>query len=516
MSLQEIANHIKEKFNFGISKHIIHRLLIPRRKGTTVSKRFKSAVSAHVPPKRNSSERTTNAYFHYTCAQVNLVNELSQIHSSETALLSVDNKNKVEIGNPVSNRRSSIRKIYLTKDALNYNDHDYPYRNTKLTLAGYQERLFKPVRSRSLSPTKKIKMPHRRSFSVPGRISVLGNSQDRLGINRVQWPRSGNLHVELYASRTVQSTSLMHTRFLKQWLQKIRKVRRVNNIIAIADGGPDWSVKGIMNLLTFGNFWKTSKLDIFVLQCYAPGHSRFNPIERTWSQLTKLLVGVVLPVQIPELNYIVPKDGDNEKWNIILDNAVRECSKFWQGRLYDGFPINVYPFLSNNITLDDLDIKHELLRNFTKVTAKKLRDEALFKELQDEYKFLVHHCNRKPFQMEFIRCENTACTHCQNLPIRENQLLKCIRHYFGGSLPTPTDSAIFPDHYRTLEEMLYFNSSILSKGSKKLNGLEFGICPYESCNYVFYSKADRECHTLLMGHPKHEAKLSNKRKTRKK
>ena len=127
VSLQEIANLIREKFNFGISKHTIHRLLIPRRKGTTVSKWFKSAVSAWVPPKRNSGERTPHLQFHNTCAQVNLINELSQIHSRETALLSVDNKNKVEIGNPAISRRSSIRKIYLTKDAPNYNEHDFPY-----------------------------------------------------------------------------------------------------------------------------------------------------------------------------------------------------------------------------------------------------------------------------------------------------------------------------------------------------------------------------------------------------
>ena len=88
VSLQEIANHIREKFNFGISKHTVHRLLIPRRKRTM----FKlAAVSACVAPKRNSSERTIHAHFHYKSAQVDLVNELSQIHTSETALLFVDN-----------------------------------------------------------------------------------------------------------------------------------------------------------------------------------------------------------------------------------------------------------------------------------------------------------------------------------------------------------------------------------------------------------------------------------------
>ena len=38
---------------------------------------------------------------------------------------------------------------------------------------------------------------------------------------------------------------------------------------------------------------------------------------------------------------------------------------------------------------------------------------------------------------------------------------------------------------------------------------------YGHINHVimfYYSKADRECHTLLMNHPKHEAKLYNKRK----
>ena len=88
----------------------------------------------------------------------------------------MENKNKVEIGNPATSRRSSILKIYLTKDAPNYNDHDFPYRNTKLTPTGYQDRSFRPIRSGSLSPTKKIKKPHRRSFSVPGRICILPKS----------------------------------------------------------------------------------------------------------------------------------------------------------------------------------------------------------------------------------------------------------------------------------------------------------------------------------------------------
>ena len=78
-------------------------------------------------------------------------------------------------------------------------------------------------------------------------------------------------------------------------------------MVAVADGGPDWSVKRVLNLMVFGSLWQSLRLDSFTIQSYAPGHSRFNPIERSWSILTKLIVGVVLPVEVEELDFVVPK-----------------------------------------------------------------------------------------------------------------------------------------------------------------------------------------------------------------
>ena len=51
--------------------------------------------------------------------------------------LSVDNKNKVEVGIPATSRRSQIRTFYLRKDEPNNNDHDFPNANCKLVPAGY-------------------------------------------------------------------------------------------------------------------------------------------------------------------------------------------------------------------------------------------------------------------------------------------------------------------------------------------------------------------------------------------
>ena len=374
VTLHGIARHVSQKLGIKIGKDTIHRLLLPHRKKTTASKRFKSLIEARVPPKQNSSEKKTHPDFHYTSAQVSLVNQLAQLSSHNTVLLSVDKKMKVEIGNPATSRRSNIRRFYLVKDAPNYCDHDFPHRNTKLTPAGYQWRKLKVTRSRSLS-LKRGRAPYTnthlfRSFSVPCKKLCFGSapqSKDRLCRKKVMWPRSGYLNVQLYPSRTIESTSVMHMNFLKSYITEIKKQQVVHNVVSVADGGPDWSIKGIINLMTFGFLWEFLKLDTLIIQCYAPGHSRFNPIERTWSLLTKCIVSVVLPVQIEELNYVVPKDSEHEKWNVILDKAVEECGKFWHGSFYDGFPVSVQPFLTGNDAIPHLKKTHELLKTFSDI-----------------------------------------------------------------------------------------------------------------------------------------------------
>ena len=98
-------------------------------------------------------------------------------------------------------------------------------------------------------------------------------SKDRIGRTKVNWPRSGPLNVQLYPSREIESTSIMHMNFLMKYVNTIKKEHLVHNVVAIADGGPDWSVKGIINLMAFGFLWEFLKLDTLTIQCYAPGHS---------------------------------------------------------------------------------------------------------------------------------------------------------------------------------------------------------------------------------------------------
>ena len=82
----------------------------------------------------------------------------------------------------------------------------------------------------------------------------------------------------------------MHVNHLIELITREKILKDIANVVTIADGGPDWSVKGIGNFMSLGYLWMNLKLDTLVVQCYAPGHSRFNPIERTWSYLTNQII----------------------------------------------------------------------------------------------------------------------------------------------------------------------------------------------------------------------------------
>ena len=286
--------------------------------------------------------------FHFTCSQINLVNEMAHLCEENTLSLSVDNKNKVEVGIPATSRRSKIQTFYLTKDSPNYNDHDFLHANSKLVPAGYQVLRHRIQRSRSLSPPyRNFKLPLKRSLSEVSNFSSqlsikVPLCQDKKGRKKVKWPRSELLMVQLYPSRLIESTNVMHVNHM---VNLIARLKDIINVVAIADGGPDWSVKGIINFLSLGYLWKHTQLDTLIVQCYAPGHSRFNPIERTCSFLTNKIVGVTLP----DLDGKIPCASDNDGWMRVLDSATILCAKFWDKKYYSGFPISVETLLSDNL-----------------------------------------------------------------------------------------------------------------------------------------------------------------------
>ena len=151
-----------------------------------------------------------------------------------------------------------------------------------------------------MSPPRRPIIKRKRTYSE-GSSTYKGDCKlikDSLRRDKVEWPRSGPLTVKLYPGRAVESTNTLHVNHLIGLIKSEKKLRSVSNVVMIADGGPDWSVKSITNFMSLGFLWLKAELDVLVIQCYAPGHSRYNPIERTWSFLTAKIAGVILPDDI--------------------------------------------------------------------------------------------------------------------------------------------------------------------------------------------------------------------------
>lgn len=220
-------------------------------------------------------------------------------------------------------------------------------------------------------------------------------------------------------------------------------------------------------------------MDSLIVQCYAPGHSRFNPIERSWSYLTKQIVGVTLPDTIEG---VVPAAGDDETWHKVLDNATIKCTKFWHNKHYAGFQITVESVLSSSDPIiPHIKATPGLLKTFADASAKKIRETPELLELQSFYQFFVKHANRKAYQLEFFRCTSPDCSHCSSLPLCQYNFLD-ITQQFGGTCPCPEISEIYPGHYKTFITMLQN-----PKQQKKdfFNPTEHGVCMH-GCSYLFF------------------------------
>ena len=494
VTLAEIARHVKNELGISISRHTVHRLMYPPRRKSISSKLYKGLIKARVPPKRNTKEKKVHEDFHYSCAQVNLLNEMAYLFKENTLSLSVDNKNKVEVGIPATSRRTKIRTFHLVDQAPVYNDHDFPNANSKLVPAGYQI-LREPMRSRSLSPTKHTKIPRKRSLSEGSCFADLKKisfCKDKLCRDKIKWPRSGPLHVQLYPPRAIESTNIMHVNHLIKLIKEERIFKEVVNVVAIADGGPDWSVKGVINFMSLGFLWKNLHLDVLIIQCYAPGHSRFNPIERSWSYLTNRIATVTLPDSI---DGVTPAPNDSQGWMDVLDNATDLCARFWDGKFYSGFPISVETFKSHNPLIAHIKNAHSFLKDFSNASQKKLRESDEYDQMRNVYTSFVRHGNRKAYQLEFIRCEDEKCSHCSALPKRENPFLNILRD-FGSTCPSPELDNLYKGHFKTFLDMFRTRTS---KKKTVNNHSKFGSCK-RGCSYVFFSKEDEKRHMRLMKH----------------
>lgn len=199
------------------------------------------------------------------------------------------------VGIPAVSHFHRPQGVALVKRQPNLPDHTFPLTSDcKLVPAGYMPLRLKPLRRRcrSESPEKKPKFERfRRRRSLSPKRNVLSEHSffDTSNRERIRMPRIGELHIFLHAARFFKNTSSRHASNLLQFLPSETTACGRRVLILITDGGSDWNTNSLLNIFVFGKLWTRLKLDALILVRYAPGHSKYNPIERRWAPLTKKL-----------------------------------------------------------------------------------------------------------------------------------------------------------------------------------------------------------------------------------
>lgn len=504
VSLEDIRKHLL-KMVPGlkvISRDTVHRLMLPPRKNTLQAKKYKGIVNGRVPAKSNNKSKE-HQDIHMSCTQICYASELSSLFEDECVSLSCDDKCKINVGTLAVSRYFQHNKFFHLTEKPDYPDHDFPHPDSKLVPSGYMVLTNRKERSTSLPSRFTTFTPHNkrsRSRSPPRQHPKSKSYIDSRGRERISWPRTGYMTMQLSAAKFHSSTSQRHATHLYEILKPIvhDKVTPKTVVNIISDGGPDWNSQSVVNLINYGRLWRDLKLDGLIISAYAPGHSRLNPIERAWAPMSKWLTGVTLPRSLegeskpPYKQTELSADQMLFKEARVFDNACAITAKHWSKK-YNTFPISVKCVPALAPSDPNCYTDHEYIKKFVKCTKTALESDSKMRSLQDEYKFFVKHGVRKIHQLELYKCKESTCNHCISSPVRALGFFSVLER-FDSKLPDATKAWTKDQHRTMLQNLDFWDEATMKKlqcGSSK-DGL--GKCKMTGCRYRFFSKADEERH----------------------
>ena len=132
----------------------------------------------------------------------------------------------------------------------------------------------------------------------------------------------------------------MHKEDLEQ-IVDIGRSKGKSILSLVVDDGPDWSLKSLTTFIALGQLWKEKALDALLVMTYAPGLSKYNPIEWQWAPRSRDLSGIILPVCLPGDSEPPAKQTDliieqrEEKQKAVHKAAAQQLCQIWNGKSYD-------------------------------------------------------------------------------------------------------------------------------------------------------------------------------------
>ena len=419
----------------------------------------------------------------------------------------------------------SYSGFFPVDDAPVYSDHDFPFADSKIIPSGYfvlqHHGRSRQACSRSLSPCRtgaylgsitrsRSLSPHRAADS-----STSHRSTDKLGRCHYVTPSTGPLHVFNRASNFFKATSSEHISDIDSLLQSDPSLKH-SILSLIIDGGPDFSPKHLMNIMTYGQLWKDHDLDGLMVTCHAAGNSAFNKIEHAWSPPSKSLAGVTLPNALPgevppEQQRELSEEERKSKLAAVFDSAIDELCSYWSRLTVDGFPVSASKVACVNSSLKYSDSHRQSLEEFLSASMKHIKENEGLVKMQKFLLFLCDHLNRSTYHLCFLKCAEDECSHCMNSPVQATDAVQFLRS-FGGRICTPVFSQQYPEHYRTFMESNLARQLGQSPplADEALPSGVLGRCDF-NCSYVYLSARDKERHERMV----HEGQVRvRKRKKR--
>ncbi|CAF3896338.1 unnamed protein product [Rotaria magnacalcarata] len=381
---------------------------------------------------------------------------------------------------PAVSRYVRSRKFHLVDKQPNLPDHDFPRHGIRINPSAYAV----------LSNQRK------RSSSIDSHPSCELKTTDKRNLEHVTWSRTGQLFIRPFGSGTDQATkatSEVHINNLQNITTENNMLLKKSVITLISDNGPDWCTDCTANIYNLGRFWEEQKLDALIWVSYAPGHSRFNPIERMFSRLTDLLQGVIFDL-----------DPSFKEKSQQVDMALVELCKYWNDKKFCNYKIDCRPMFSVNGNLFD---GHEKLKNlFMNKAQIQIKQNT---NIQFSLQLYLCHCVRSIYYTSFIKCNDKYCVHCSRYPICATKTMSLLRAG-GGYIPWPTMTYI-NKHYDTFLQRAYailFGERNLYPDEHLLSGPRV-TCSKCKLPCVSLSKAYEERHNQWIHAPTQELKRSS-------
>ena len=161
----------------------------------------------------------------------------------------------------------------------------------------------------------------------------------------------------------------------------------------------------------------------------------------------------------------------------------KELGSYWNGREYDGFPVESIAVTSNDYPVAEVYDDYETVKEHFDSSQRSIKADPTLTSLQEEWQFLMKHADRRPGMIIFRKqaCLDDNC-ECFKSPIKAKEPFEKLIQNEKYLFPTITPDPDHPGHYMTYDQLMGAREHSTA-GVYFDTWSAFGSC--KSCNMSF-------------------------------